>query len=319
MLIGIIVGSIAAFLILMLLLFAVILDKVVFGVRYDKKPYLKYFTAEDFNLSAEPVSVTDKLNGYIYSGEKRNGKLLIFCHGMGPGHIAYTTEIAYFCKLGYTVLAVDSLGCNLSKGKSMRGMYEGVRTAEYAIRFAESREELKGLPIYLLGHSWGGYVVLCVTKTPKIKGVVAISAPVSPSKTLSHGAEGGIPKLFAKIYIPVWYIVNFFKFGKNGNLNAAKCADKCNVPTLLIHGDCDEVVNKANSVYYKAKGKEEKYLTHGKAHNPYNTLEAEKQLANLMSADPEKDKRFFEDFDFKKATEEDEEVMKVISDFFDKH
>ena len=93
-------ASLAAVLLILLLL-ALLCYNVAFGKRYDKSPLLKYFTADDFSLSAEAVEFKVKKNtvrGFIYrkSDIKSNGRLIIFCHGMGAGHLAYTTENSVF-------------------------------------------------------------------------------------------------------------------------------------------------------------------------------------------------------------------------------
>ena len=50
----VICASLAAVLLILLLL-ALLCYNVAFGKRYDKSPLLKYFTADDFSLSAEAV------------------------------------------------------------------------------------------------------------------------------------------------------------------------------------------------------------------------------------------------------------------------
>ncbi|MDE6585628.1 MAG: hypothetical protein K2K80_02990, partial [Clostridia bacterium] len=52
-LIILIVASAVLFITLLLLSFAAIADKFAFSKRYDKNPLLKYYTAKDFNLSAD--------------------------------------------------------------------------------------------------------------------------------------------------------------------------------------------------------------------------------------------------------------------------
>lgn len=301
---------------------------VAFGRRYDKNPLLKYFTAQDFSLTAKSVEVKRgkiSLNGYIYRNERvsANGKLIIFVHGMGAGHLAYTTEIAYFCNNGFTVLALDSRGCNLSGGNCIKGMYAGVETAVAAIDFAHGDDSLKDLKICLVGHSWGGYSVLCASAQRKVEKVVAVSAPDTPVKTIYNGAAKVISKQLAFILQPFWYLINLFKFGKKGNSDAAKCAEENGTDTLLIHGDCDKVVSRKTAVYYRANGENiTKYLAEGKAHNPYNTVEAEQKLAqltaNLSRAKNMTEREraeYFSSFDFSAATEEDEEVMRKIVSF----
>ena len=181
----IVVCSTVALILLMLFAIAILSDKLLFGTRSEKNPLLKYFTAEDFNLSTREVELANGLKGFIYSKADvpQKDKLIIFCHGMGPGHIAYTTEIAYFCNFGYSVLAVDNRGCNLSDGKNMKGMYSGAQTAISAIDFAKEQGFNN---LILVGHSWGAYSALCATKKRKVDKVVSIRAPNTPATTLKY-------------------------------------------------------------------------------------------------------------------------------------
>jgi len=68
-----------------------------------------------------------------------------------------------------------------------------------------------------------------------------------------------------------------------------------------------------------------KFLDENKAHNPYNTVEAEAVLSNVSKAlsksktmTEEERKAYFSAFDIKAATEEDEAVMSVIAEFLSK-
>ena len=321
-LILIIVLSVVVLIDIVFFILAFVCDRIAFGKRGDKNPLLKYFTAEDFNLTAENIEI-GSLRGAIYQkdGVEKRDAVVVFVHGMGPGHIAYTTEIAYFCNLGYTVVALDSRGCNLSGGRNIKGMYEGVKTAVAAIDYA--RAHFSDKKVYLVGHSWGGYSALCASKRRKVEKVVAISAPNSPVKTIYEGAAHVISKPVAAILCPFWWLINFLAFGANGNASAIKCARKNGTPTLLIHGDKDNIVTPKKAVYFASYGENvTKHLAEGKAHNPYNTVAAEQKLAELQAALINASKMteseridYFAHFDFKAATEEDEEVMKAISDF----
>lgn len=324
-LIAVIVVSAVAVIFLFLLAVAAVTDKIAFGKRSDKNPSFTYFTAEYFSLDAQPVEMKqgkNTLRGYIYSAEKSDKrKLIIFCHGMGPGQVAYTTEIAYFCNLGYKVLAFDGTGCNMSDGKGLRGMYEGVRTAVAAIDFARRDDRFKDMPVCLIGHSWGAYSVLCASAERKADRVIAISGFNSPSGIVQIQASSVIPKFLAAILRPFWWLINAFKFGARGNAKAAECADKSGAPTLIIHGDGDAVVPLKYSAYAKAKGENvRKLLVKGRAHNPYVTAKADALTAELLKtalkvSKTAEDKKFMESFDFVAATEEDAEIMQAMADF----
>ena len=337
-LILIIILSVIFGFVLLFVCLAFVFDHAAFGKRCEKNPLLKYFTAEDFDLTAKPVTVpfkTIKLGGYIYtkSGEEKREKLIIFCHGMGPGQAAYTTEIAYFCNKGYTVLALDNMGCALSEGKNIRGMYSGAEAAMAAVEFAQTDSELKVLKPYLVGHSWGGYSALCASAKVRVAGVVAISAPNSPAITVAETVAHMTPKIFHPFLLIIAFYLNLimgYKYLKQGGLmgdmTAKNCVKENGTPTLLIHGSKDNVIDKDNAVFYLISGGNvTNYLAEGKGHNPYNTVEAEQKLAELSAAfknakktGKSELKSFLDNFDFAAATEEDETVMQQIINFIEK-
>lgn len=87
------------------LIFAWAVLRAAFGNRQEGSPYLNYFTAADFeNLAAEAVEFPNRrgetLRGNLYfeSGRTDFRALLIFAHGMGGGHLSYTTELDFFAK-----------------------------------------------------------------------------------------------------------------------------------------------------------------------------------------------------------------------------
>lgn len=318
-------------LIILIILFAIAftIHSKVFGHRFNPNPLLKYFESDDFSLHAEPVEIPNEndnnLCGYIYSKEKSDKGVVVFCHGFGPGHIAYTTEINYFCNQGYTVIAIDNLGCNLSHGKDMQGLYQGVKTAILATNYIKNNQKYKGYKIHLIGHSMGGYSAICASHDVECDSVVAISSPLTPSTVMYCAVAGIIGKSFASILRPFWFFINFLIFGKNGDLNSAKLALKSKAKKILIiQGDLDPVVPLEYSAFgnVEENQKIKKYLAKNKYHNPYASLNAQKLLnelgARLMSSNKysdEENRSYFNKFDFAAATEEDENVMKLISEF----
>ena len=311
-----------ALILISLILFAIacLIKKAAFGSRCDNNPLLKYFTAEDFGLTAEQVDIAcvkgEYVRGVIYKKEEVTPRkeLVIFCHGMGPGHIAYTTEIAYLCNLGFTVLAPDYIGCNLSDGKKIAGFHSGRNSVVKAINYARKTLNHDG-EIYLVGHSWGAYSALCAASiTGEVQKVVAISGPDKAEKAITAAVGAQLSKFFSKILYPFISVCCSDK-------SAAAEAEKCKGKILLIHGEKDTVVPPDNAVYYKANGEHiTKYLVQDRRHNPYNTVKGEEKLAELSAnlADFKNGKvseEYFRNFDFTAATEEDGEVMTQIAQF----
>ena len=301
------------------------INKGVFGSRHDKNPLLKYYTAEDFSLNAIQVDIScvknEYIRGVIYKkeGVTPKNELVIFCHGMGPGHIAYTTEIAYLCNLGYTVLAPDYYGSGLSDGKNLKSNASALNGIMAAIFYAETN--LKFNKIYLVGHSWGAYSALCAaSKAGSVSAVVAISAPDKSEKIMYSSLLKRVPKFFVDLLYP------FLCLACGGD-SAGKSAEQITpqIPILLIHGEKDPLVPLERSAYGTANGAHiTKYLAKGKRHNPYNTVAAEKKLAELLKGlsqykKGEVDEEFFKSFDFAAATEEDSEVMEEIARFLSKN
>ncbi|MCD8309046.1 MAG: alpha/beta fold hydrolase [Clostridia bacterium] len=308
-------------------IFASVIYKAAFGKRFDKNPLLKYYSADDFNLNVLAVQTKvgkNTIRGFIYSFYplEECKRLVIFAHGIGPGQCAYTTEIAYFCKNGCAVLAFDAAGCNLSDGKKLGSLENATRCLAAAVRFANADERLKGKKKIAVGHSMGAYAALCVTQFEQVDGVVAFSAPDTPSGAICYLAECTIKKSAKKLK-PYLKAVSRLKAGKYANISASRAIEKSGVKALILQGDSDIQVPVYLSAYAYAKGSNvNKVMCAGKGHNTYNTKRAEEQLAVLsrglakcdsMSGQEQAD--FFSSRDYSAICEEDMSVMSAVSDF----
>ena len=175
-------AAVVLFILVFFAIVSVLIQKTRFGVRSDGNPALRYFQAKDFeNLQAEDISfVSDKgqtLRGCIYSDMrvKEPKGLVIWVHGFGAGHNAYTTEIAYLAAQGYLVLGYDNTGCVLSDGKGVGGLIQGAIDASYAVRYVQNEPRLKQYKRVLVGHSWGAYSAMNIFSFGEhVDGVVAM-------------------------------------------------------------------------------------------------------------------------------------------------
>ena len=319
-----------------LLIFAKSVLKIGFGKRCEGNPLLHYFTADDFDgLKAEPVEFQNNhkeaLRGFFYSDEARTDyrALLIFAHGMGGGHLSYTTEIDFFAKRGYLVLAYDQTGTMASDGKALRGMGQGFRDLLCAMQFAKENEKSKNLPVLLAGHSWGGYSVCrALYFHPQVRGVLAFSVPESEPDLLLAQAKAQTGKSFAflKPFLRFW---NRLQFGAAAAMTTSEILAESDVPVLLLHGENDAVVPPENAAACSKRlhGKKniQVKLYPGKQHNVYATLEAEAYISEVLqkfgvlsgSKESAELKAYAETLDFRKMCEEDSAVMDFAAAFLE--
>ena len=120
----------------------------------------------------------DTLVGYLYSNKSNEEKgLVVFAHGLGGGgQRGYIDIFDYLSSNGYYVFAYDATGNDESEGKAIGGLPQGIIDLDYAINFTKTINEVKDLPLMLMGYSWGGFSVSNVLNYhDDVKAVVAIA------------------------------------------------------------------------------------------------------------------------------------------------
>lgn len=314
-----------------------IMDFAGISKRCEGNENLKYLKAKNFdNLNARPVDFkSDKgqtLNGFLYSSAKVDDykALIVFSHGMGAGHLAYTTEINYFAQKGYLVLAYDNTGTCTSEGEKLYGFAQGVIDLKHALDFVKSRDDLKDMPLLLLGHSWGAYSVCnvsAITPVKDIKGIVAFSPFNSMNKLLRDNAKQQT-KMNLSVFSPFFDIINLLRFGKAGILRSCDTIDNNSIPTLILHGGNDLQVTLRNSpVGLKNRisnnPNARTVLYESKYHNVYLAKDAEQYLndtfakiATLGENSPEA-YEIYQNIDYALITKEDLTVMETANSFFE--
>ena len=328
----------AVVIVLLLFLLACLCLHAAFGVRCEGNPALKYFTCEDFDdLDAEPVSIpSDRgqmLRGAVYTcrGVKPTA-LVIFAHGMGGGHLSYTTDIRTIAKAGFAVLAYDNTGTMASEGKALRSFYQAVRDLRAALEFVRSDEKLSEYKIVLTGHSWGAYTVCqaLAFAEGQVSGVVAFSPPDSAAGVIcdSISQMAGIPMAWMR---PALWTASVIRGGWSSRHTTASVLLKTNaVPVMILQGDADKAVRLKNSPLSNPAVMAKENITgviyEGKAHNVYQTKESEKYLGEVFAAIDEAQKRYGKnipeeekarlyDIDYELIVREDADVMKSVTDF----
>lgn len=289
--------------------------------RYDYEPYLKYFSYKDFKgLNYDECNIKvniDVINGgFYYYNNGTTNNLIVFVHGMGPGHLSYMKEIETLASKGYKVFAYDIIGTGKSTGAQIKGLSGAVESLDYVLDYLHDKYK----NITLVGHSLGAFASLNIVKyKPYIKNVVAISGflAIDLLKTMTSEPE--------KIIAYEKELNNNYYQNTDEVLNSLECY-KGNI--MLIHSKDDKTVSPEIGINYLKKhlAKRIKYLmVDGKGHNPNYIKEAVSYMNEIFSDFNKKLKemnmslddkiKYFKNVDFDKMTKQDIDVWNEIFKF----
>jgi pimeloyl-ACP methyl ester carboxylesterase len=186
------------------------------------------------------------LQGYIYGGDNSRG-LLVIAHGIGGGADSYLPQIQHFVDNDLRVFAYDCTGSYDSEGMSTRGFPQSVVDLHAALTFIAGQPDLSDLPLVLFGHSWGGYAVVNVLHYPHdVQGVISISGV---NNALDIILEQGRELMGGFIYTqyPFLWLYQRLLFGEVASFDAVSAINATDIPTLIIHGEADEMVSYEGS------------------------------------------------------------------------
>ncbi|MBQ5959539.1 MAG: alpha/beta fold hydrolase [Firmicutes bacterium] len=314
----------------------------IFGSRSEGTRGARYFQAADFEgLDAVPVSFrsmqNEQLRGFFYTSrlwESSPRGILIWVHGMGGGHTAYTTEINTFAKAGYQVLGYDNTGTMLSDGPSLRGFPQAIQDLASAYDYVQENNPSR-LPVYLAGHSWGAYAVCAFLQLGRpVAGVIALSPLENPVAAMAALASQNTGKKLGFLK-PFLFACTLMDFGQFALYRPSYGLQRTQVPVLLMHGTQDTMIPESLSPlafrsFFEKNPAVQILLVPGKAHNVYITAAAQQAMADYFTAYTQlnaqyngnppaaAEERFIDSADFRKMTEEDLDIIHIILDFLDK-
>lgn len=325
-----VICSLLLLFIIIFIIFAIIMYKT-FHIRCDGSSCLKYFVASDFpDLVSKPISFHSNkgqlLRGYVYNYKNiiKYKALIIFNHGIGAGHLAYTNIIYEFAKAGYLIFAYDNTGCMLSEGQTMKSMIQGLVDLDYALDYIEKDNSLNKYKKYCVGHSMGGYVSLNSLNLKKhhVDKVVSIAGFDTQTKIASTLRR----KTRQRLIEPFVFIYDLLHYGKYAIYSSRSALKNTNKEVYYIQGfDDHTVLAKYNGQEFKKistkKNNVHVELLPHKAHNCYLSLRAEQYQIDLVKKyhifnDPILDKNIVIDYNL--LTELDDELFSKILLFLDK-
>ena len=252
--------------------------------------------------------------------EKAKGVVAIV-HGLGEHSGRYCSVFEALTAAGYAVFAFDNQGHGRSEGQ--RGHITSWQDyRDNTARFLQLiREKEPTAPLFLMGHSLGGLIVLdyALRCEPSslvgIKGLVVSAPPIQPtSGTVSRGRvmmaqllSGLFPRLSLKLKLncgglsrsqqvtddtkrdPLTHPYVTLRWGSE-TLSTIKWVrshiQNLQLPTLLIHGDADPIMDYEGSCeLFEQISSPNKALKiyQGSYHEPHNDLDADTVTRDLVN------------------------------------
>ena len=218
--------------------------------RYERPDYSLYpglycYSRVENEFKRKEISFYDKnikLQGYYYECENPLG-IVITAHGLHCGADDYIPIQKFFYDHSFNVFSFDYKGTYSSEGDSTVGACESLVDLDLAIKFVKENLNFKGLPLFLFGHSWGGYACLASLALHKdIKACASVSSMVDGHTIINDKAKEYAGKMH---YLTKPYIVVYqrYLFKNYVDYDAIKGINATSAPIYIAHGTSDKVIN----------------------------------------------------------------------------
>ena len=294
--------------------------------RYDKIVGVPYHSYTDFKgLKQESFSFNNSKGieihcFYYFYDNYQKDKIVLFCHGLGPGHVSYLADIDALARRGYKVLTLDYRGCGESKGPYLGSLSAPTRDVMDLLNYLKLDQQ-----IILIGHSLGGFTALKVASLRKDISKVVVFAPIVTIRPMVYSA--------AKSKFITHFVLRYEnKVEKEyDSIDLPKYLGNTEDNILFMQSSDDPIVPYESSL----KVAEEKHNPHiqivkfdKRGHNPNYTDEAVRYMREVFDEyyrlmaqkkmETDEDKiAFFKDKSLEKMTEQDEAVFDKIKSFIE--
>lgn len=189
------------------------------------------------------------LQGFVYGGSNENG-LIVISGGLGATADDYLPMIMFFVDNGWRVFAFNNTGVAGSEGKSTRGLTQSVIDLDAALSFIKNSAEFSGLPVMLVGHSWGGYAVCAVLNNNHSVNAVASFAGYNNGRDVYDDFGTKAVGLRYYMLFPHFRVIQRLYFGRAVGFTAVGGINKANIPVMIVHAsDDDQMPATTTSIY----------------------------------------------------------------------
>ncbi len=238
-----------------------------FGERCEERRYESYRVENFEGLQVERCSIVankgHRLAGFKYSRDGQTPKaLFVMVHGLCGGHKNYMDLCNYFASHGYAVFAYDATGNGESEGKKVGGFAQGLADLDYVLNYVKGLPEYQGLPIMLMGHSWGAFCVCNILNFhPDVKAVVAVSGFDTSAILLKQYAEVNMGKA-ATLLMPYLHIYERITWGKYAGTSACEGFANSKAKVMVIQSSDDPTVFASSGYdrYYEKFANDERFI-----------------------------------------------------------
>ena len=295
--------------------------------RYDKEVGFPYYSYNDFKGFKQDAFTFTNSKGieihyfYYYYDNYKDDKLILFCHGLCPGHTAYLAEIECLARRGYKILTLDYTGCGESKGKRLGSLNTPTRDVDELLNYLKIDK-----PVVIMGHSLGGYTTLnLMNKRKDLQKAVILSGFLSIPLTL--------PTMIKSKFVVKRILSYERKIEPNKSpLDNIEYLKTTKDRLFMIQSEDDQMIpyNVSLKVVEEMNNPNIKTLKYvGRKHNPNYTDDAINYMNEVfgqyyylikqkkLKTDAEKIE-YFKDVSLARLTKQDEKLFDEIQEFIEK-
>ena len=286
--------------------------------EYDSERMLVYEdVAADYPRERFQVASGDNyLSAYLYGKGNTKG-LIVVSPGHRDANDVKLYEIMYFVDAGYQVICFDYTGCYTSEGNTFGKYTQAVYDLDAVLTYCDNCEAFSDIPVYLFGHSLGGYATGTVLNYDHRVDAAVVASGFDCAK---EQWECSVKRFTDPVYFlirPINLAFITLKYGEDRNLSAVDGINKSDIPVLVISAETDGYYGDGKSPIYDKKdfitnSKCEFVLMDQQNHNEHYTYFLTDNALEYQKSEPQGtiDKYLY--------MEHDENVMKMVMDFYEK-
>ena len=227
---------------------SMIVSAMFYGVFFPRRDSadeytLRYSGIDSSSYPRERVrflSGGNMLTGYYYPCGDPAG-LIVISGGFGEVCDTHLGETMVFVDKGFSVFCFDCTGVGESEGSGTVGPAQPSIDLRAALSYIAGDPSLCRLPVFLYGHSAGGYAAATCADAPSVKAAVILSGFESPTLLMRECARRYVG-ILADIEYPFLALQTEIVFNGQGGKSASDCLKKAGIPVETFEGSDDKTI-----------------------------------------------------------------------------